>query len=369
LHYRLLVYYGRDMKRIANHRPWRLACAGLAAAGALLGGCTTYKPLDQGAAVPWAAASAGPSRGDQVRSSSGTVRVGGRSVGNGAIATTVLAGAPADPGGETIHRVQRGETLVGIARRHRVALGDLAAANRLRPPYTIHVGQELRVPGTGAARPAVAEVREPSAPQRYVVQRGEGLAAIARRHDVPMRALAEANRIEPPYTLHVGQELRIPERDTTTVARAPVPATPGSPPALSGEGFIWPVQGRVISRFGADDRGEQHAGIAIAARKGTPVRAAENGLVVYAGDGIRGYGRMVLLRHDGEYVSTYAHNASILVNVGDVVARGQVIARVGDTGGVGEPQLHFELRKGRQPLDPEVVLVAEPTTLASSEQR
>jgi murein DD-endopeptidase MepM/ murein hydrolase activator NlpD len=357
------------MKRIANHRPWRLACAGLAAAGALLSGCTTYQPLDQGAAVPWAAAYAGPSRAEQVQSESRMVRVGGKSVGNGAIATTVLAGAPADRGGETIHRVERGETLVGIARRHRVALGDLAALNRLRPPYTIQVGQELRVPPS-AARPAVVEVREAAGPQRYVVQRGEGLAAIARRHDVPMRTLAEANRIDPPYTLHVGQELRIPERGTTTmVARPPASPGDGSPPALSGEGFIWPVQGRVISRFGADDRGEQHAGIAIAARKGTPVRAAENGLVVYAGDGIRGYGRMVLLRHADAYVSTYAHNASILVNVGDVVARGQVIARVGDTGGVGEPQLHFELRKGREPIDPEVVLVAEPTTLASSDQR
>jgi murein DD-endopeptidase MepM/ murein hydrolase activator NlpD len=137
-------------------------------------------------------------------------------------------------------------------------------------------------------------------------------------------------------------------------------------PALSGDGFMWPVQGKVIARFGQSKQGLRRDGINIAARRGAPVRAAEDGVVVYADEGIRGYGRMILLRHSDDYVTTYAHNATLLVRVGDVVRRGQIIARVGDTGSVQGDQLHFEIRKGLTPLDPEDLLVHEATEVASS---
>jgi murein DD-endopeptidase MepM/ murein hydrolase activator NlpD len=97
------------------------------------------------------------------------------------------------------------------------------------------------------------------------------------------------------------------------------------------------------------------------------VLAAQDGIVAYAGSGIRGYGEMILLRHDQGYITTYAHNASVLVEVGDVVRRGQVIARVGDSGDATQSMLHFELRKGRQPIDPETRLVHDDKAFASAE--
>jgi murein DD-endopeptidase MepM/ murein hydrolase activator NlpD len=131
-------------------------------------------------------------------------------------------------------------------------------------------------------------------------------------------------------------------------------AAKGSGPAAgSGKGaFVWPVQGKVIGAFGSSKDGLKNDGINIAAPSGAPVVAAADGTVAYAGNELRGFGNMVLIRHDGGYVTAYAHNASLLVKKGDKVKRGQTIARVGQTGAVFGPQVHFEIRKGTQPVDP-----------------
>jgi murein DD-endopeptidase MepM/ murein hydrolase activator NlpD len=130
-------------------------------------------------------------------------------------------------------------------------------------------------------------------------------------------------------------------------------AAVSGPAAGSGKGpFAWPVQGKVISAFGSSKDGSKNDGINIAAPSGAPVVAAADGVVAYAGNELRGFGNMVLIRHDGGYVTAYAHNASLLVKKGDKVKRGQTIARVGATGAVFGPQLHFEIRKGTQPVDP-----------------
>jgi murein DD-endopeptidase MepM/ murein hydrolase activator NlpD len=200
----------------------------------------------------------------------------------------------------------------------------------------------------------------------YRVRAGEHLLAIARRFGVPMQQIAALNRLKAPYALRIGQELQLP----VAMAGAPTPSAKPvahiAAPALSGDGFLWPVQGKIVGRFGQSNEGLRRDGVNIAARKGTPVRAAEDGVVVYANEGIRGYGRMILLRHSDDYVTTYAHNAALLVSVGDIVRRGQIIARVGDTGSVAGAQLHFEIRKGLTPLDPEDLLVHETTEIASS---
>ena len=124
------------------------------------------------------------------------------------------------------------------------------------------------------------------------------------------------------------------------------------PAARSGKKFLWPVRGRVISAFGAKSKGLRNDGINIAAPRGTPVLAAENGVVVYAGNELRGFGKLILVKHSGGWVSAYAHNQSFMVKRGEKVTKGQRIARVGSTGGVISPQLHFELRKGRDAKDP-----------------
>ena len=116
--------------------------------------------------------------------------------------------------------------------------------------------------------------------------------------------------------------------------------------------FRWPVRGRVIAGFGPKPNGQQNDGINVAVPEGTPIKAAEDGVVAYAGNELKGYGNLVLVRHSNGYVTAYAHASEILVKRGDPVKRGQMIAKAGQTGNVAAPQLHFEIRKGSTPVDP-----------------
>ena len=125
-----------------------------------------------------------------------------------------------------------------------------------------------------------------------------------------------------------------------------------APDPMSGNSFRWPVQGRVIAGFGARPDGSHNDGLDIAVPQGTSVKAAENGVVAYAGDELKGYGNLVLVRHANNWVSAYANNEELLVKRGDKVRRGQIIAKAGATGTVTQPQVHFELRKGSRPVDP-----------------
>ena len=139
---------------------------------------------------------------------------------------------------------------------------------------------------------------------------------------------------------------------TETVANVN-PATPEPAPALSGPPqFRWPVQGRIISAFGPKPNGQHNDGFNIAVPENTPIKAAEDGIVAYAGNELKGYGNLVLIRHADGWVTAYAHASAVIVRRGESVKRGQVIARAGQTGGVVTPQVHFEIRKGSQPVDP-----------------
>jgi murein DD-endopeptidase MepM/ murein hydrolase activator NlpD len=149
---------------------------------------------------------------------------------------------------------------------------------------------------------------------------------------------------------------------------AATPATPEAepaalpPPLPGGKGFVWPVEGRVLGTFGEGPGGTHNDGINIAAAEGTPVVAAETGVVAYTGNELRGFGNLVLIKHAGGWMTAYAHNQAVLVKRGDTVKRGQMIARVGATGAVGEPQLHFEMRRGTRALDPMAYLPAARAT-------
>jgi murein DD-endopeptidase MepM/ murein hydrolase activator NlpD len=125
-----------------------------------------------------------------------------------------------------------------------------------------------------------------------------------------------------------------------------------TPDPMSGNSFRWPVKGRVISQFGTRPDGGHNDGIDLAVPQGTAVKAAENGVVAYAGSELKGYGNLVLIRHANNWVSAYAHNEEILVKRGDKVSRGQIIAKAGASGAVSQPLVHFELRKGSRPVDP-----------------
>ena len=260
--------------------------------------------------------------------------------------------AAADRGGGAAVVVRRGDSLYKIARRHGVPLRDLIAFNRLRPPYEIFPGQRLRLPGAKA----------------HLVRRGDTVGAIAQRYGVSVGRLAAANRIEPPYRIYPGQTLRLPGKGTAVAPRvAKRPAAPGrakpkpkppravalAPPApRTGKRFLWPVNGPVAVGFGSRGKGLRNDGINILARRGTGVRAAENGVVAYSGNAVRGFGNLVLIKHAGGWMSAYAHNDVLLVRTGQRVRRGQTISKVGSTGNVSRPQLHFELRRGRRAVDP-----------------
>jgi murein DD-endopeptidase MepM/ murein hydrolase activator NlpD len=261
------------------------------------------------------------------------------------------------------------------------AANDEAAANRqiaalelaaLPPPARNPAAPPAAAGPTPQLKPAQATA---PAAARYTVRAGETLSGIARRLDVGLTELAQANDIREPYRLYAGQKLRVPQEGayrTTTIRLGDdeprtVRLATGEPPPLDGDDFLWPVNGKVIGKYGPIDQWRRRDGIDIAARRGAPVLAAQDGIVAYAGDGIRGYGQMVLLRHDQDYITTYAHNATLLVRAGDIVRRGQVIARVGDSGDATQSMLHFELRKGRKPIDPQTRLVHDSRALASAE--
>jgi murein DD-endopeptidase MepM/ murein hydrolase activator NlpD len=138
----------------------------------------------------------------------------------------------------------------------------------------------------------------------------------------------------------------------TPAAHQPEPSKTKTDVTAAMPTFRWPVRGRIITAFGPKPSGQQNDGINVAVPEGTPIKAAEDGVVAYAGNELKTYGNLVLVRHSNGYVTAYAHASEILVKRDDVVKRGQIIAKAGETGSVSAPQLHFEVRKGSTPIDP-----------------
>ena len=274
-------------------------------------------------------------------------------------AVTDRARVPAPPRpAQGVHIVEGGDSVYRIARFYGVPLRAVIDANRLAPPYLLPLGTRLAIP----------------APRVHVVRSGETIYGISRAYGVDAATLVRLNEIAPPHTIYVAQRLVV---QVPTAIADPVPppaprpefrpapselaalARPiGDPPPLAEDGFLTPVPGRVVSTFGAKEDGLHNDGINIAAARGTPVRAAQSGVIAYAGDKIRGYGKLLLIKHTGGYVTAYAHNDRLLVDRGDVVRRGQVVATVGSTGDTRMPQLHFEIRHGARAVNPQIHLAA-----------
>jgi murein DD-endopeptidase MepM/ murein hydrolase activator NlpD len=177
--------------------------------------------------------------------------------------------------------------------------------------------------------------------------------------DMKAAAAPVAPHADVPVSQPTGSTVATTESPLSARRAAPVepPQTKEDPvktaePAGSLPTFRWPVRGRVIAAFGPKPNGFQNDGINLAVPEGTPVKAAEDGVVAYAGNELKGYGNLVLVRHSNGFVTAYAHASEILVKRGEAVKRGQVIAHSGQTGNVTSPQLHFEIRKGATPVDP-----------------
>lgn len=229
--------------------------------------------------------------------------------------------------------VRKGDTVYAISRRTGVDPRAIIAANNLKPPYVLHPGETLVLTGG----------------QTYAVKKGDTLYSISRSFGIDMTSLSRANNLKSPYRIAIGQVLQIPGggagQRTQTALNVVLPPREGSR-------FLWPVKGDILSSYGAKDGGLHNDGINIKTRRGEPVKAADAGVVVYADDGLKGYGNLILIRHAGGWVTAYAHNDKLLVKRGDAVKRGEVISWAGVTGDVTEAQLHFEIRKGTRAVNP-----------------
>lgn len=280
-------------------------------------------------------------------------------------------------GSSGAHIVMEGDTLYSISKRYAIAMPDIAYANRLSAPFYLNVGQVLRLPP----------------PPEYRVRSGDTLFEVARIFNTSQSQIARLNDLRSPYVIRPGQVLRLPSvrarvgqkmqvaaaqsrGPAQTVKPGAKPAAPvrqekvtakaqaaqkkyrvtKAPPKRSSSKFLQPVEGRTVSSFGPKENGLHNDGINIAAPKGSPVRAAENGVVVYAGNELKGSGNLVLVRHDGGYMTAYAHMDDILIKRGATIKRGQTLGTVGQTGSVSSPQLHFEVRKGTRAINPKKYL-------------
>jgi murein DD-endopeptidase MepM/ murein hydrolase activator NlpD len=321
---------------------------------------------------------------------------------------SVAAAHPPAAGGTTII-VGTSDTLEILAKRYNVSSAAILQANGYKGPRALSPGQQLIIPHRTAAIAAPALASAPSvappvsrpvavagASSTHVVNRGDTLMSIAHRNHVPVAELARANNLDTSAKLSLGMKLTVPGAKSAAAAPAlqPVVAVPAAavapatkmaavaPPqsarlaqattnvteekSVAAEAaavkpseatgalptFRWPVRGKVITSYGAKTNGKSNDGINLAVPEGTPVKAAEDGVVAYSGNELKGYGNLVLVRHANGYVTAYAHASELLVKRGDTIKRGQIIAKSGQSGEVGSPQLHFEIRKGSSPVDP-----------------
>src|SRR5436190_1759882 len=321
-----------------------------------------------------------------------------------AVIGTAGSGAAAKRGwnweGGTAITVQKGDTIDGLVTRYGVPAAAIAEANNIPNGAALKPGQRLVIPkyevtGSTAPRAASNAAHSPaptigapatsSSQHVHVVSPGETLMGLARKYHKPLGEIAKANNIEPHTMVKVGDRIVIPGVAPQAAVKPPaltqapkslsaskvasVPAAPSAamvtpaahepePPKAKADvtaampSFRWPVNGRVITAFGPKPSGQQNDGINVSVPEGTPIKAAEDGVVAYAGNELKTYGNLVLVRHSNGYVTAYAHASEIMVKRDDPVKRGQVIAKAGQTGSVAAPQLHFEIRKGSTPVDP-----------------
>jgi murein DD-endopeptidase MepM/ murein hydrolase activator NlpD len=252
---------------------------------------------------------------------------------------------PSTPAGAAnAHVVGNGDTLYSLGRKFGVSPFAIADANGLPHNTQLAIGQKVRIPGGKAqAQDTVADAAP--APLKRAASKSAANEAPAMPDSTGDEQVASADTAQAPAATSVPQAAEPATETETQVSESQ---------SMDGTaaGMRWPVKGKVISGFGPKSNGLKNEGINIAVPEGTSVRAADSGVVAYAGNELKGYGNLVLIRHENGYVTAYAHAKELFVKRGDTVKRGDVIAKAGQTGSVSSPQLHFEVRKGATALDP-----------------
>lgn len=319
-----------------------------------------------------------------------------QSLGNDPVASTIPTRQgmtkPVIPGGG--YTVVKGDTLYSIAFRSGMDVASLVSLNGISPPYNIYPGQQLRLDGassgTVVSTASVVSHGSVASNGTYEVRRGDTLSSIGRQFNVSNQTLAQRNNLQAPYGLHVGQVLSVPSSGaasggqmvavTTPAVTSSGPKPLATAPAGTTTPFIsqksiapasstayaqsteqknsnsqstlswhWPTQGRIVEGFSVAEQGNK--GIDISGQKGQPIYAASGGKVVYAGSALRGYGKLIILKHNDDYLSAYAHNDELRVKEGDSVKGGAVIANMGSTD-APDVRLHFEIRYKGKSINP-----------------
>ncbi|MBI1301065.1 MAG: peptidoglycan DD-metalloendopeptidase family protein [Alphaproteobacteria bacterium] len=321
--------------------------------------------------------------------------------GSSYVVPVINYGQSSGAGSAGVHNVTRGDTLYTISQNYRLPMRDIAVLNRLQPPFVLNEGQRLRLPPPqeytvqegdtlygvsrlfGVDSSEIVELNNLRAP--YVLRVGNVLRmpsltrksnAIASNEEPPVKvkppATIEKSALPSPSQNLIKTE---PLTQPTPTPKPPIvqngipqpgmkPLAPSKPesfhvskvnaktPARASSKFLRPVRGKIISDFGPKKNGLHNDGINIEASRGSPVQAAENGVVVYAGNALKGSGNLVLLRHDDQWMTAYGHLDNIQVREGEVLKRGAKLGTVGSTGAVSSPQLHFEIRRGTSAINP-----------------
>ena len=244
------------------------------------------------------------------------------------------AAQPLPSGG--VHVVRRGETLYGISFRYGLRYQDVAVWNGIRDPYVIEIGQRLRLRPEGS-RPVASNPPRPRPRNSTPVPRP------------PVSSLPPGGTSAPGTRPPTGGGPATAPSQSPPAASAATPVRAPAPAAGPAPGWRWPTQGQIIGRYVAGDPTQQ--GINIAGTAGQPVLAAGDGIVVYSGAGLVGYGELIILKHSDEWLSAYAHNRKRLVVEGARVKAGDTIAEMGRTGAIRD-MLHFEIRRNGKPVDP-----------------
>jgi murein DD-endopeptidase MepM/ murein hydrolase activator NlpD len=231
--------------------------------------------------------------------------------------------------------VKKGDNLYMLARKYKLSTRHLIDQNNLKPPYMLKEGDILQIPSNR---------------KTHIVVANETLTAISRKYDISITELAQINNIKMSETLIIGQILMLPYEAKLTHKQ--ILNKKIFNVTVKNTKLIMPIQGEIITKFGPGADGTHNDGINIKANFGAPIKAAADGKIVYVGSELRGYGNLIIIKHEGNFLTAYAHNKEIFVNKNQQVSQGEIIGTVGKSGKVSEPQLHFGLRKGRKAVDP-----------------
>jgi murein DD-endopeptidase MepM/ murein hydrolase activator NlpD len=308
--------------------------------------------------------------------------------------------------------VAKGDTLYSIARKNNKTVSEIAKINNMKEPYNLSIGQKVLLRSANVKQEIpnvistekVAEIKQQTPVAHtttkrvnlteITVEKGDTLYSLSRKYEIPVNDLAVLNKLNAPFALSIGQKLKVPQLNKTVksdkvitgptkIAKTEKPVVKSTPvkkevktkesvvvknepkkissdpqkqlpkiTARSSAKFSWPVRGKILSQYGAKNGGLFNDGINISAPMGTVVKSAENGVVAYAGNEVKGMGNLIIVQHSDGWMTVYAHLDSMSVKRGSRVAVGQQIGKVGKTGKVDKPQLHFEIRKGTKAYNP-----------------